>query len=62
MAVAQSLLDAETRQNAAIAAVSAKVDALLAGQAGSMTPAEQDVLAAKLNEQAAVLEAVVTKT
>ena len=59
MAVAQSLLDAQARQDAAIAAISAKVDTLLANQPdpNAMSVAEQDALAADLNAKAVTLEA-----
>lgn len=62
MAVNQNLVDAQTRLAAAVAAVSAKVDILLAASAGSASPAEQDALAQSVNDQAAALEATAAKS
>lgn len=63
MSVAQSILDAQARQAAAIAAVDAKVTQLLANQADptAMTAAEQEALAADLHDKAAALEAIAAK-
>jgi hypothetical protein len=62
MAIAQSILDAQARLDAAIAANSAKVDQLLAGQSGAMTPAEIQQVADAITASATTVEATNAKT
>ena len=62
MAVSQSVLDAQARLDAAVAANTAKVDALLAAAQGSATPAEQDQIANNIAASAAAGEATNAKS
>ena len=61
MAIIQAILDAQARLDAAIAANSAKVDVLIAGQGGA-TVAEQQTVAEAVNASAAAVEATNAKT
>jgi hypothetical protein len=57
MAKLQAILDAQARLDAAVQANTAKIDALIAAQAGSATPAEQAEIAAAIDASAAALDA-----
>ena len=61
MAIAQSILDAQARLDAAVVVNSQKVDALIAqiaaGQSG-MSQADIDATAAAINSSAAAVEAI----
>jgi|ERR1043165_602366 hypothetical protein len=62
MAVAQSILDAQAKLDAAVAANTVKVDALIATVQGSATPAEQDQIANAIAASAAAVEATNAKS
>lgn len=62
MAIAQSILDAQAKLDSAIAAVSDKVDALITASASAMTPDDIAAVASKASDQAAALEAVLSKS
>lgn len=62
MAIAQAILDAQARLDAAIAANSAKVDALIAAGTGAASPAEQQQIADTIAASAAAVEATNAKS
>lgn len=57
----QKLTDAVTRLGAAVAAVDAKIDALIASTSQLATPAEQDAVADQVAAYTATLEAAAQK-
>ncbi len=61
MAKLQAITDAQAKLDADIAALSAKVDAVLEAQKGSATPAEQAEIAASIDASAVAVEAISAK-
>jgi hypothetical protein len=61
--IAQAILDAQARLTTAVAALSTKVDTLIANQAdpNAATLAEQATIATAINDTAAAVEAIAAK-
>ena len=62
MAILQAILDAQAKLDAAVAANSAKVDALIASGTGGATVAEQQTIADAINASAAAVETTNAKS